>query len=298
MWAACDFPWTFSSEGIVPIIHSIYKSNTPRPAAARWHVSEVWVSRTHFHVNSRLRQRDREAALFSPPFPPVIGSWNVKIGLRLQNQSPMNRRSKETWDKRQDLSVLLDSSPFFLSPSSCSLERKVCACVCELKNISGKDGIKSSPRKTLVSKACEGGLGTGSVGLCLCPEVRTERGRWDDKQKGPCWVAPPWRQHVPKPGRVPKSLRSCSLHGGLAWSCSLPTMSKTFNSPRPSGGEDFVKKTAYWTRYVKTFQSLLPCPHSHHSCPNYFLSWIIAIKNQREAKEKKSTCNLYFLQTS
>lgn len=147
MWAACDFPWTVGSEGIVPIIHSIYKSNTPRPVAARWHVSEVWVSRTLFHVNSRLRQRDREAALFSPPFPPVIGSLNVQIGLRLQNQSPMNHRSKETWDKSQDLSVPLEPSPFFLSPSSCSLQSKVCACVCELKNMSRRRWDKILPKK-------------------------------------------------------------------------------------------------------------------------------------------------------
>lgn len=147
MWAACDFPWTFGSEGIVPIIHSIYKSNTPRPAAARWHVSEVWVSRTHFHVNSRWRQRDGEAALFCPPFLPVIGSSNVKIGLRLQNQSPMNHSSKETWDERQELSVLLNPYPFFLSPSSCSLEGKGCACVCELKNMSRKRCGEIWPKK-------------------------------------------------------------------------------------------------------------------------------------------------------
>lgn len=148
MWAACDFPWTFAQKAPCLLYIPVYKSNTPRPAAARWHVSEVWVSRTHFHVNGRWRQRDREAALFfCPPFPPVIGSSNVKIGLRLQNQSPMNHRSKGTWDERQDLSVLLEPSPFFRSPSSCSLERNEGSCVFELKNISRKRWGVILPKK-------------------------------------------------------------------------------------------------------------------------------------------------------
>lgn len=79
----------------------------------------------------------------------------------------------------------------------------------------GKDGIKSNPRKTLVSEACEGGVGPGRLGLCADREAQTARrlaARGSQDPRGPCWVAPPWRQHVPsQPGPVPKSPCGSSL---------------------------------------------------------------------------------------
>lgn len=138
MWAACDFPWTFAQKApcllYIPFINQT-------PLVLRLHADMSARFGSAAHTSTWTADEGKETGkrlFFCPPFPPVIGSSNVKIGLGLQNQSPMNHRSKGTWDERQDLSVLLEPSPFFHSPSSCSLGRNEGACVFELKNISKK----------------------------------------------------------------------------------------------------------------------------------------------------------------
>ena len=144
------------------------------PLALRLHADMPASFGSAAHTSTCTADEGKETGkrLFSsPPFPPVIGSVNVRAGLRLQNQSPMNHRSKETWDKRQDLSVLWDPSPSLLLPSSRSLERQVCACVCEWKDVSRERWAKIKPKKSFGGWRCFRGW---SLGLCPCPEVKTE----------------------------------------------------------------------------------------------------------------------------
>lgn len=164
----------------------------------------------------------------------------------------------------------------------------------------GKDGIKFSPRRTSASKACEGGLGPGSLRFCASPEVKTGRrfsGCQSEDGGGPCWVAPPWRQCFPsQSSHVLTSLGTSSLPIELVSTSTLLSMSKTRDSPRPSGERDF-KKISHQHKVCQSFPILAPRPHSHHSYPYYLLSWIIENKTRGDINEKKYTCNLYFLWT-
>lgn len=153
MWAACDFPWALAQKApcllYIPFINQT-------PLVLRLHADMSARFGSAAHTSTWTADEGKETGkrlFFGPPFPPVIGSSNVKTGLRLQNQSPMNHRSKGAWDERQDLSAPMEPSAFFPSPSSCSLGRNGGACACELKNKSRKRWGRSGPRKTLVSKS-------------------------------------------------------------------------------------------------------------------------------------------------
>lgn len=131
----------------------------------------------------------------------------------------------------------------------------------------GKDGIKFSPRRTWASKACEGGLGQGRLRFWASPEEKTERqfsGCQSEDSRGPCWVAPPWRQSWRQcfPGQsshVLTSLGTASLHvEPVSTSTSYPCQKHVIHQdPR---GKEILRKFPTNTRFVQTSQSLLPAP--------------------------------------
>lgn len=92
-----------------------------------------------------------------------------------------------------------------------------------------------------------------------------------------------------------ESLSCSSLHVELVSSRSLPTMSKAGDSPRPAG--EILLKYFLPNKVHQNFPGFAPLPS--FPSPISLLPFVMNNRkqNERGAKEKKSTCNLYFLWT-